>query len=60
MNDDDEELWYDDNLMFRLDQQKEKELVAAYSKAGNPVSQPSVITTFMIMNSITIFVICHQ
>ena len=45
MNDDDEELWYDDNLMFRLDQQKEKELVAAYSKAGNPVSQPSVIKT---------------
>ena len=34
-----------DNVMFRLDQQKEKELVAAYSKAGNPVSQPTVITT---------------
>ena len=26
-------------VMLRLDQQKEKELVAAYSNAGNPVSQ---------------------
>ena len=29
------------SMMLRLDQQKEKELVAAYSKAGNPVSQPN-------------------
>ena len=28
------------NVMLRLDQQKEKELVAAYSNVGNPVSQP--------------------
>lgn len=27
------------NMMLRLDQQKEKALVAAYSKAGNPVSR---------------------
>ena len=26
------------NMLFRLDQQKEKALVAAYSNAGNPVS----------------------
>ena len=28
-----------DSLIFRLDMQKEKELVAAYSKTGTAVSQ---------------------
>ena len=28
-----------DSLIFRLDQQKEKELLAAYSKTGTAVSQ---------------------
>ena len=37
-------------VMLRLDQQKEKELVAAYSNAGNPVSQ--------FVNCVLIFVMC--
>ena len=37
-------------MMHRLDQQKEKELVAAYSNAGNPVSQ--------FVNCVLIFVMC--
>ena len=42
------------NVMLRLDQQKEKELVAAYSNAGNPVSQPLTNDN----NCVLIFVTC--